>query len=223
MGFRFQRRIKICKGLNINLSKSGIGVSAGVKGAHIGISSKGKPYASVGLPGTGLSYRANLNVPTKQSTNSQRSTIPPATPKAVPTITSPITPLRQQVKKSSEISTSHVIIICILGLFFFIWLFATIGNYMCEPTPSAHPSAVRDSNNTVQQQQEPPKVYTFSNSSANPSAVSSNSDLPSTNDSSGISDNSYRGPDSAPYTEHVNGYYRKNGTYVHSYSRRHRR
>lgn len=57
MGFRFQRSIKLFPGLKINLSKSGIGWSAGVRGAHTGVDAKGRRYTSVGIPGTGLSWR----------------------------------------------------------------------------------------------------------------------------------------------------------------------
>lgn len=56
-GLRFQKRIKLFPGITINLSKSGLGISAGVRGAHIGIDSRGKKYESLGLPGSGLSYR----------------------------------------------------------------------------------------------------------------------------------------------------------------------
>jgi hypothetical protein len=57
MGLRFQRRIKLLPGLHLNLSKSGIGVSVGGRGAHIGVTARGQRYTSVGLPGTGLSWR----------------------------------------------------------------------------------------------------------------------------------------------------------------------
>lgn len=56
-GLRFQKRIKIMPGVTLNISKSGIGISAGVRGAHIGINSHGQKYTNVGLPGTGISYR----------------------------------------------------------------------------------------------------------------------------------------------------------------------
>jgi len=57
MGLRFQRRIKVLPGVRINLSKSGVGFSVGGRGAHIGIDSRGRRYTSVGLPGTGVSWR----------------------------------------------------------------------------------------------------------------------------------------------------------------------
>ena len=42
VGFRFQRRIKILPGLAINISKSGVGFSAGGRGFHAGIDAKGR-------------------------------------------------------------------------------------------------------------------------------------------------------------------------------------
>jgi hypothetical protein len=54
---RFQRSIKIFPGLRLNLSKSGLGVSAGVRGLRLGIDSKGRSYVNAGIPGTGLSVR----------------------------------------------------------------------------------------------------------------------------------------------------------------------
>lgn len=55
MGFRFWRRIKIFPGVWLNISKSGISFSFGVPGAKYTVGRKGH-RATVGLPGTGLSY-----------------------------------------------------------------------------------------------------------------------------------------------------------------------
>jgi hypothetical protein len=57
MGLRFQRRIRVFPGLRLNLSRSGIGVSVGGRGAHVGITARGQTYTSIGLPGSGLSWR----------------------------------------------------------------------------------------------------------------------------------------------------------------------
>ena len=54
MGLRFNKRIKIAKGVNLNLSKSGIGVSAGVKGARVGVGPCGT-RVTTSIPGTGIS------------------------------------------------------------------------------------------------------------------------------------------------------------------------
>jgi hypothetical protein len=55
MGLRFYRRFKILPGVSINLSRSGVTTSIGVKGAHVTVG-HGKVRETVGLPGTGLSY-----------------------------------------------------------------------------------------------------------------------------------------------------------------------
>ena len=60
MGLRFRKSINIGP-LRINLSKSGIGVSLGVKGFRVSRSAKGKMTATASLPGTGLSYVQNLD------------------------------------------------------------------------------------------------------------------------------------------------------------------
>ena len=57
MGFRFRRRIKIAPGIRLNLSKSGISTSIGDNG----LTWNSRGTVTTGLPGTGLSYRHNLN------------------------------------------------------------------------------------------------------------------------------------------------------------------
>ena len=68
MGFRFQRRIRIAPGVRLNLSKSGIGASVGRTGLRVGMDAKRKKYFSVGLPGTGLSYRTFFGRPVTPET-----------------------------------------------------------------------------------------------------------------------------------------------------------
>src|ERR1035437_4581692 len=53
----FHRTFKIFPGLRLNLSKSGLGISAGVRGLRLGVDSKGRSYVNAGIPGTGLSVR----------------------------------------------------------------------------------------------------------------------------------------------------------------------
>lgn len=64
MGSRFSRRIKICKGVNLNISKSGIGVSLGAKGMSVSTGSRGD-YVNLGLSGTGISYRERIDADKK--------------------------------------------------------------------------------------------------------------------------------------------------------------
>lgn len=40
MGFRFQRRIRIARGLRVNLSKTGVGGSIGGTGLRLGIDAR---------------------------------------------------------------------------------------------------------------------------------------------------------------------------------------
>lgn len=56
MGWRFQRRIRIAPGVTLNLSKRGLGISAGMRGARVGMGPRGV-HRSLGLPGTGISHR----------------------------------------------------------------------------------------------------------------------------------------------------------------------
>ena len=56
-GLRFQKRIRVLPGVHLNLSLSGVGVSAGGRGFHVGMTARGQKYVSAGIPGTGLSVR----------------------------------------------------------------------------------------------------------------------------------------------------------------------
>ncbi len=56
MGWRFRKRIKICKGVSLNINKNSVGLSVGTKGARYSINSNGRKTATVGIPGTGLYY-----------------------------------------------------------------------------------------------------------------------------------------------------------------------
>jgi hypothetical protein len=56
MSWRFRRRVPILRGLTVNVGKRGVNsVSLGVRGAHLTLGRYGR-RASVGLPGSGLSY-----------------------------------------------------------------------------------------------------------------------------------------------------------------------
>jgi hypothetical protein len=68
MAFRFQRRIRIAPGVRLNVSKSGIGGSVGRTGLRLGLDTKRRKYFSVGLPGTGWSYRTFFGQPVTPET-----------------------------------------------------------------------------------------------------------------------------------------------------------
>ncbi|TAK57137.1 DUF4236 domain-containing protein [Patescibacteria group bacterium] len=77
MAFRFHKSFKIIPGIKLNIGKKGLGVSTGIKGARVGINSKGT-YSSVAIPGTGISsltYHKNKQIDEKQPiTETQAST-----------------------------------------------------------------------------------------------------------------------------------------------------
>ena len=58
MGLRYFHRIRISRGLTLNLSKHGASFSAGVRGAHITVGGTGI-RRTVGIPGTGIFYTSH--------------------------------------------------------------------------------------------------------------------------------------------------------------------
>lgn len=60
MGLRFQKRIRLAPGLTLNVSKRGVSLSVGRRGATLNVGAPGGPRATVGVPGSGLSYTLRL-------------------------------------------------------------------------------------------------------------------------------------------------------------------
>jgi hypothetical protein len=60
MAMRFRRTLKIMPGVRLNVSKGGLSVSTGVRGASVTLGKRGV-YANAGLPGSGLSYRTRID------------------------------------------------------------------------------------------------------------------------------------------------------------------
>ena len=74
MGFRFQRRIGIGSFARINLSKSGVSLSVGPRGGHVTVG--GTPRATVGIPGSGLSYTRALRARRSGSSGGEPRGVP---------------------------------------------------------------------------------------------------------------------------------------------------
>jgi hypothetical protein len=70
MALRIRKSIKIAPGVKINLSKSGISTSLGVKGATVNLSKRGT-RVTTGIPGTGISSSTLYKSKTKQSAPAQ--------------------------------------------------------------------------------------------------------------------------------------------------------
>ena len=69
MGLGLEKVIKIAPGVKLNINKKSCSVTVGKRGAHYTINSKGKHTASVGIPGTGLSYTHTSNGSKKNLSN----------------------------------------------------------------------------------------------------------------------------------------------------------
>ncbi len=65
MGFRFRKTIGLFGGLfRLNLSKTrGVSLSAGAGPARFNVGADGRTYTTLGLHGTGLSYRVQGHIP----------------------------------------------------------------------------------------------------------------------------------------------------------------
>ena len=58
--FRFRKTFSVLPGVKINLSKTGVSTSVGGKGATLNVG-HGKHNVTLGIPGTGLSYRTQAS------------------------------------------------------------------------------------------------------------------------------------------------------------------
>ena len=61
MGLRFQKSVKIAPGMRLNLGTKSASISVGGKGGRYTINSNGRRTASIGIPGTGISYSKSTN------------------------------------------------------------------------------------------------------------------------------------------------------------------
>jgi hypothetical protein len=59
-GFRFRKTIGVLPGVRVNLSKSRVSTSLGGRGATVNVGADGRRMVTIGIPGTGMSYRAPL-------------------------------------------------------------------------------------------------------------------------------------------------------------------
>ncbi|MGQ9780150.1 MAG: DUF4236 domain-containing protein [Bacillota bacterium] len=64
LSFRFRKSIRLARGVRLNLSKSGVGLSIGGKGFRVDVGPRGV-YTSADIPGTGLYSINYLGKPSK--------------------------------------------------------------------------------------------------------------------------------------------------------------
>jgi len=63
MGIRFYKRARLFRGVSLGFIRSGVSLMVGTRGA--GVSIGPRSTVSVGLPGTGLSFRKAIALPPK--------------------------------------------------------------------------------------------------------------------------------------------------------------
>ena len=73
MGLRLRKSIKLGKHTRLNLSKSGVGVSTGVKGFRVGVGPKGV-RTTASIPGTGISHTTQHSMKPKRKSTPQKTT-----------------------------------------------------------------------------------------------------------------------------------------------------
>lgn len=73
MGFRVRKSFKIAPGVRVNVGKKSAGVSFGTRGARVSINSRTGASATVGIPGSGISYTTSLNSSKKKRSSSSTS------------------------------------------------------------------------------------------------------------------------------------------------------
>lgn len=79
MGFRFRRSVKIAPGIRWNFSKTGTSWSVGGRGFTTNFR-KGRITRTVGIPGTGVSFRQDLTPGRRPLAVAARASSPPADP-----------------------------------------------------------------------------------------------------------------------------------------------
>lgn len=90
MGMRFRRSIKLGPGVRFNLSKTGIGISAGLKGARYSVHSSGRQTTAARLPGTGVYYMKQTGGHgSKASASTKAAPAQQSTPHATPGLFAP--------------------------------------------------------------------------------------------------------------------------------------
>jgi hypothetical protein len=73
MGIRFRKRIRLAPGIHLNVSGSGLSLSAGPRGASMTFGGRGGTYMNAGIPGSGLYMRERVGGSASRATSSRTS------------------------------------------------------------------------------------------------------------------------------------------------------
>ncbi|HEY2429998.1 MAG TPA: DUF4236 domain-containing protein, partial [Acidimicrobiales bacterium] len=92
MSFRYRKSINLGGGIRLNLSKTGVGISAGVPGLRYSVHSSGRVTRTVGIPHTGLYWRDDHRIHGTAPARAPRRVTAAAAPKPVKVIDHPHKP-----------------------------------------------------------------------------------------------------------------------------------
>lgn len=92
MGLRFRKSINLGGGFRINLSKSGIGYSYGVKGLRYTKTAKGKERMTASIPGTGVSWSTEAGKAAKRKKSTSVTSAAPVPTKPADKYKMPLIP-----------------------------------------------------------------------------------------------------------------------------------
>jgi tetratricopeptide (TPR) repeat protein len=73
-GFRLRKSVRIAPGVRLSVTKTGLGLSAGVRGARYSVHTSGRRTTTVGIPGTGVSYIAASGGGSRRGGTARQST-----------------------------------------------------------------------------------------------------------------------------------------------------
>jgi len=76
VGFRMYKSVRLGKGVRLNLSKTGVGMSVGGSGVRYSVHSSGRSTRTVGIPGSGISYRDTSSGSRSRTRSSPRRQAP---------------------------------------------------------------------------------------------------------------------------------------------------
>ncbi|WNX87556.1 DUF4236 domain-containing protein [Emergencia timonensis] len=108
MATRFRKSIKIAPGVKLNINKKSIGITAGVKGAHVSVNSKGRKTTTVGIPGTGLSYTETSKIGASTDKTSNRNSRVGSNVEGAPPNPPKIEFLKSLIKASAPLKQSFL-------------------------------------------------------------------------------------------------------------------
>ena len=106
MGLNFRKSISLIPGVKLNLSKGGVGLSAGVPGFRKSINTKGQVGTTISIPGTGIYYTDKKQVTDifggKKKTKEEKAEKKTKETKTKKTAVKEETPVKSSANKSTK-------------------------------------------------------------------------------------------------------------------------